>query len=153
MKYWLLKSEPTCFSIDDLANAAGKTTPWDGVRNYQARNFMRDDMQIGDQAFFYHSNCKIPGIVGTVNISKASYPDFTAQDPNSDHYDPKSSPDKPIWYMVEVKFNKKFNSVISLKELKSNPQLSELPLVRKGNRLSVLPVTTQQWQTIIKMHP
>ncbi len=151
MNYWLIKSEPNAFSIDTLASMPNKTEHWDGVRNYQARNMMRDQMKIGDKAFFYHSNCNPPGIVGIVKIVKESYPDHTAHDPESKYYDPKSSPDKPRWFMVDVKLEKKFKRIITLDELKHIPKLSEMVLLRKGNRLSVMPVSKQEWDVIIKL--
>ncbi|MGB5305214.1 MAG: EVE domain-containing protein [Gammaproteobacteria bacterium] len=149
MKYWLMKSEPDVFGIDDLKAAPGKTEPWDGVRNYQVRNMMRDEMQPGDLAFFYHSNCKQPGIAGIMKITRAGYPDSTAFDPKKKYYDPKSDPDNPRWFMVDVKYVRHMRRVITLAELKDYPQLSDLPLVRRGNRLSVLPVTKQQWDFIL----
>ena len=149
MAYWLMKSEPTCFSIDDLKKV--KQEPWDGVRNYQVRNMMRDQMKLGDLAFFYHSSCKIPGISGIMEIVKTSYPDFTAWDPDGDHYDPKSTPDNPRWYMVDVKFKQKFNDVISLQTLKANPALMNLPILKKGNRLSIVPVSSTEWDAILTM--
>lgn len=139
MNYWLMKSEPDVFGIDDLFARPKKTEHWDGVRNYQARNMLRDEMQKGDQVFFYHSNCKEPGIVGIAEIVKAGYPDFTSWDPKSKYYDPKSLPDNPRWYMVDVKFKRKFKRTISLNELKEHQQLAEMPLLRRGNRLSVMP--------------
>lgn len=148
MNYWLIKSEPSCFSIDDLKNSPGECSPWDGVRNYQARNFMRDTMQIGDKLFFYHSNCKIPGIVGVAEVASNAYPDFTAFDPNSEHPDLTSSPEHPRWFMVDVHFVTKFKKIISLESLKQYPQLEKMQLLRKGNRLSVLPVKEEEWYFI-----
>ena len=149
MKYWLMKSEPEAFSIDDLQNRPGQTEHWDGVRNYQARNMMRDEMKTGDRVFFYHSNCDLPGIGGIAEVVKESYPDFTAFDPDDKHFDPKSNPDKPTWYMVDVRFVKKLSRTISLQELKLKEELAELALVRRGNRLSIMPVTEQQWYFIL----
>ena len=149
MAYWLFKSEPETFSIDHLIDMPNKTEHWDGVRNYQARNMLRDQIKKGDQVFFYHSNCKVPGIVGTAKVVKEGYPDHTQFDPESKYFDPKSNPDNPRWFMVDIKFVKKFKSVISLEDLKQNPALSEMPLVRKGNRLSVMPVGEAEWQEII----
>ncbi|MDX1812837.1 MAG: EVE domain-containing protein [Gammaproteobacteria bacterium] len=149
MQYWLMKSEPESFSIDDLKSM--KVEHWDGVRNYQARNMMRDQMKKGDKIFFYHSNCDVPGIVGIAKVEKESYPDHTAFDPESKYYDPKSSADNPRWFMVDVKFVKKFKRTISLTELKQDPQLEEMPLVRKGSRLSIMPVTEAQWNHILNM--
>ena len=148
MGYWLMKSEPTCFSIDDLAQRPNKITHWDGVRNYQARNMMRDDMKKGDLAFFYHSSCNPPGFAGIVKIVKEAYPDNSAWHPESDHYDPKSTPDKPLWYMVDVQLMKKFKSLLSLEELRAHPLLQDLLILRKGNRLSITPVTEEQWRVI-----
>ena len=151
MNYWLMKSEPNEFSIDDLKRQPGGKEHWDGVRNYQARNMMRDQMKIGDQMFFYHSNCETPGIVGIATVVREGYPDFTAFDPKDPHYDPKSDPDNPRWHMVDVKYVRKLKRTISLKELKEISNLSDMPLVRKGNRLSIMPVTRQQWQYILKL--
>ena len=151
MNYWLMKSEPNEFSIDDLKTQPDKTEHWDGVRNYQARNMMRDQMKVGDQVFFYHSNCDTPGIVGIAKVVREGYPDFTAFEPKDPHYDPKSDPDNPRWYMVDIKYVRKLKRTISLKELKEISALSEMPLVRKGNRLSVMPTTKQQWQHILKL--
>lgn len=149
MQYWLMKSEPEAFSIDDLAGRPGQTEHWDGVRNYQARNMMRDEMKIGDPVFFYHSNCDLPGIVGIAEVAREGYPDFTAFDPDDKHFDPKSNPDKPTWFMVDVKFVRKLRRTISLQELKLQSALAELALVRRGNRLSIMPITSQQWDFIL----
>lgn len=149
MRYWLMKSEPSTYSIDDLASARDQTDYWDGVRNYQARNFMRDDMKMGDQAFFYNSNCKLPAIVGIMKIVREGYPDFTAFDPKDPHYDPGSSKENPRWCMVDVQYVRHLQRPLSLTELKTYPQLSELPLVKRGTRLSIMPVTKQQWQFIL----
>ena len=151
MNYWLMKSEPDTFSIDDLQQRPQQTEHWDGVRNYQARNMMRDEMKIGDQIFFYHSNCELPGIVGIAEVVKESYPDFTAFDPDDKHFDPKSNPDKPIWFMVDVKFVRKLKRTISLHELKLKPELTDLALVRRGNRLSINPVSQDQWTFILNL--
>ena len=147
-RYWLIKSEPSCFSIDDLQSSPAKTSAWDGVRNYQARNFMRNEMQIGDQLFFYHSNCNPPGIIGIAEVVSEAYPDHTAFDPNSDHPDPNSSPDNPRWFMVDVRFVRKFSHLISLDSLRQYPELEKMTLLRKGNRLSVLPVNPEEWAFI-----
>lgn len=149
-KYWLMKSEPSCFSIDDLKNRPKQTEHWDGVRNYQARNFMRDDMSPGDRIFFYHSNCKPPGIIGVAEVASEAYPDHTAFDPTSDHPDSKSTPDNPRWFMVDVKYVEKFDDIIPLDELKKHPELENMPLLRKGNRLSIIPVDKQEWDYIMK---
>ncbi len=153
MNYWLMKSEPTTFSIEDLKKAPQRTTPWDGVRNFQARNMLRDEMRKGDQAFFYHSNCETPGIAGIVTIVKPGYPDATALDPKHVHHDPKSSPDNPLWYVVDVRFTRQFKRVIALEELRAHHQgaLSELLILRRGNRLSVTPVTKPEWDFILSL--
>jgi predicted RNA-binding protein with PUA-like domain len=149
MNYWLLKSEPDTFSITDLAKRPKQTAPWDGVRNYQARNMIRDQMQVGDQAFFYHSSCKVPGVVGIVEIVRASYPDATAFDPQSPYYDLKNTAVKPRWYCVDVKLMCQFKRVITLQELRQNPALKELLLLRPSNRLSVMPVSKEHWEIIL----
>ena len=149
MNYWLMKSEPGEFSIDDLKNRPGGTEPWDGVRNYQARNMMRDEMQKGDLAFFYHSNCDAPGITGIMTIHHAGYPDPTAFDPHDPHYDPKSDPDNPRWYLVDVKFKRKLKRTITLSELKNKKPLQNMKLLQRGNRLSVMPVTKKEWEYIL----
>ncbi len=151
MKYWLMKSEPDAFSIDDLASMPGGTDHWDGVRNYQARNMMRDEMKVGDQAFFYHSNCKQPGVVGLMEVSREAYPDFTAFDPHAKYHDPKSDPENPRWFMVDVRYLRHLRRNISLEELKpyASGPLADLPLVRRGNRLSIMPVTAEQWRFIL----
>jgi predicted RNA-binding protein with PUA-like domain len=149
MRYWLMKSEPSEFSIDDLAQRPDQTEPWDGVRNYQARNMMRDDMKVGDSIFFYHSNCDVPGIVGIAQVKRGAYPDPTAFDPQNKHYDPKSQPEKPTWLMVDVGFVRKLTRAITLAELKDKAELESLALVRRGNRLSVMPMTENQWHFIL----
>jgi predicted RNA-binding protein with PUA-like domain len=151
MNYWLMKSEPDTFSIDDLKKRPDQSEHWDGVRNYQARNFMRDEMKLHDQVFFYHSNCKVPGIVGIMEIAKESYPDFSAFDPDDEHYDPKSDPNRPTWMMVDVKFIKKLARTITLTELKQYTELTDLALVKKGNRLSIMPVNERQWEFILSL--
>ena len=149
MAHWLMKSEPEEFSIDDLRARPKKTEPWDGVRNYQARNMMRDEMKKGDLIFFYHSNCEVPGIVGIAKVAREGYPDPTAFDPADKHYDPKSDPEDPRWFHVDVKFVRKLSRTIPLSELKSHEALAEMPLVRRGNRLSVMPVTAEQWEYVL----
>ena len=149
MQYWLMKSEPDTFSIDDLK--AVKTEPWDGVRNYQARNMMRDQMKKGDKIFFYHSNCKVPGVVGLMKVVREAYPDHTAHDPESKYYDPKSSEEAPRWFMVDVGFVKKFKRIISLEEPKKQKDLQGMPLVRKGSRLSIMPISEAEWDYILSM--
>ena len=151
MNHWLMKSEPDVFGIDDLKNAPRRTVPWDGVRNYQARNMMRDDMKAGDLAFFYHSNCKVPGIAGIMQIVRAGYPDGTALDPTAKYFDPKSDREKPRWYCVDVRHVRKLKRIITLSELKNHPELAGLPLLRRGNRLSVMPVSRSQWKHILAL--
>jgi predicted RNA-binding protein with PUA-like domain len=146
-----MKSEPETFGIQDLYNKPHQTEHWDGVRNYQARNMMRDDMKVGDQAFFYHSNCEEPGIVGIMEIVREGYPDFSAFDPEDIHFDPKSHSDNPRWIMVDVKFVKTLSRTITLKELKQKEDLAGLALVRPGNRLSIMPVSKQQWEYILSL--
>lgn len=148
MHYWLMKSEPDCFSIDDLQSRPEQTEPWDGVRNYQARNFMRE-MRKGDRVLFYHSNANPPGVVGTAVIAKTAYPDPTQFDPESDHYDPKSTIDKPRWDLVEVKFERKFQKIITLEILKTIPELANMLLLQKGSRLSVMPVAKTDFELIL----
>ena len=150
-RYWLMKSEPQTFSIDHLMACRGQTDTWEGVRNYQARNFMRDDMRVGDKAFFYHSNCKVPGVVGVMQIEKTALADLTALDPESKYYDPRSTNDKPRWCMVQVKFVQKFASVIPLTLIKQQPELDGLHLLQQGSRLSIMPVRKQQWQHLLQL--
>ncbi len=145
--HWLMKSEPDTFSIDDLARRGRE--PWDGVRNYQARNFMRDGMRVGDGVFFYHSNCAEPGIVGLAEVASDAYPDPSQFDPKSDYFDPGASRENPRWMLVDVGFVRKLKRTITLKELQALPALAEMALVRKGNRLSVMPVKAGEWKTIL----
>jgi predicted RNA-binding protein with PUA-like domain len=147
--YWLMKSEPDVYGIDDLKR--DRREAWDGVRNYQVRNMMRDDMRKGDLAFFYHSNCAEPGIVGVMRIVREAYPDHTQFDPKSKYYDPKSEKDDPRWLMVDVAYKRKLRRTITLAELKAQPELAELPLVRRGNRLSVMPMARREWDFILAM--
>jgi len=151
MNHWLLKSEPDVFGIAHLEKRPGKTEPWDGVRNYQARNMMRDDMKKGDLAFFYHSNCKEPGIAGIVKIVRDGYPDHTAFDSKQKYFDPKSDPQNPRWYMVDVRHVRTLKRIITLTELKSHQELSDLPLLRRGNRLSVMPISNTHWKFILSL--
>lgn len=151
MAYWLMKSEPAEFSIDDLA--ARHIEPWSGVRNYQARNLLRDEIKVGDQAFFYHSSCPEPGIVGIMDIARAGYPDPSALDPNSPYFDPRSDPHTPRWYCVDVRFHQRFPQTISLRTLKTCPPLQDMALLRRGNRLSVMPVSPTHWQHILSLIP
>lgn len=150
MNYWLMKSEPATFGIEHLQLSNNHTHCWDGVRNYQARNYMRDSMQVADQAFFYHSSCKMPGIVGIVEIVSAAYPDHTAFDPESKYYDSKSTPSKPRWFMRDIKLIKKLPAIISISELRSNPSLATMIILKPGNRLSITPVTNHEWHIIQK---
>ncbi|GAB6068616.1 EVE domain-containing protein [Methylothermus subterraneus] len=149
--YWLFKSELSVFSIDDLAECPNQATRWDGVRNYQARNFLRDRIRKGDQAFFYHSSCRQPGISGIVQIIRGAYPDPTAWDPASLYFDPKSTPDRPRWFAVDVKLVRKFAHPVTLAELKRHPELSGLLLLEPGNRLSVMPVNSEHWRLILSL--
>ena len=147
MKYWLMKSEPEAFSIDDLARAPKQTTCRDGVRNYQARNFMRE-MEVGDQVFFYHSSADPPCIVGVAEVVKRAYPDHTALDPKDKHYDPKATPANPIWEMVDIKFVRKFDQPLALEDLRPVKGLEKMELLRRGSRLSVQPVTAGEWKIV-----
>lgn len=150
-QYWLLKSEPSAFSIQDLEKAPGKTTFWDGVRNYQARNFLRDSIKVGDEVLYYHSNSDPSAIVGIAEVVKEGYPDHTAFDPKDKHYDEKSDPANPTWYMVDIKHVKTLKTPLTLDDLRSNPALKKMVLLQKGSRLSVQPVTADEWQAIMKM--
>jgi len=151
LRYWLLKSEPDVFSIDDLAAAPKQTTHWDGIRNYQVRNTMRDDMKSGDQAFFYYSSCAEPGIAGIVTINSAAYPDSTQFDRKHDHYDAGSSRDNPRWLMFDVKYQRKLKRIITLEELRRHEkkELKEMLLLKRGNRLSITSVEPSEWRFII----
>jgi predicted RNA-binding protein with PUA-like domain len=152
MKYWLVKSEPSVFSIDDLAECPNQTRWWKHVRNYQARNFMRDGMQIGDLVFFYHSNTDIPAIVGVVEIASQPYPDPDAFNPDARYFDPKSDPENPRWFLVDIRLITKLDQPIPLRTIKEHAEvLGDLPLIRRGNRLSVMPVASGQWDYIISL--
>ncbi len=146
-----MKSEPDAFGINDLCQKPGQTEHWDGVRNYQARNMMRDAMKLGDQVFFYHSNCTAPGIVGIMEVVREGYADFSAFDPDDKHFDPKSDPAKPRWFMVDVKHVRTLSRTITLQELKQYPELADLALVKRGNRLSIMPVSKQHWDFILSL--
>lgn len=150
MQYWLMKSEPGVFGIDDLETRGAKGTHWDGVRNYQARNFMRE-MKKGDRAFFYHSNCSHPGIVGIMKVVREAYPDHTAFDPEDPHYDPKSDPEKPRWFMVDVAFERRFPRTVGLAEMRDTKALQDMLVLRRGNRLSITPVDKNEWDVIARM--
>jgi len=147
----LVKSEPDVFSIDDLAKAKNQTTHWDGVRNYQARNTLRDSMKLGDRVLFYHSNATPPAIVGVARVVKEGYPDHTAFDPKDDHYDPKSKKDNPTWYMVDIQFEQKFAEPLTLPMLKAEFSLEGMELVRRGSRLSVQPVRPHEFEIVLQL--
>ncbi len=150
-RYWLVKSEPEVFSIDDLAKAKNKTTYWDGVRNYQARNTLRDLMKLGDRVLFYHSNATPPAIVGIARVVKEGYPDHTAIDPQDDHYDPKSKRENPTWYMVDIQFEEKFAQPLTLPMLKAEPSLEGMVLIQRGSRLSVQPVRPHEFEIVLQL--
>ncbi len=147
MRYWLMKSEPEEFSIDDLAKAPKKSTAWFGVRNYMARNYMRDQMQLGDQVLFYHSSCEVPGVAGIAEVSKLAYPDETQFDKKGDYYDAKATRDKPRWVHVDLKFVRK-TRLLPLTEMREYKQLAKMPLLQRGNRLSITPVAPAEWNFI-----
>lgn len=151
MKYWLMKSEPDVFSFQDLKKRPDKTEPWNGVRNYQARNFMRDEMKVGDLVLFYHSSCEVPGVAGIARVSSEAYPDDTQFDPKSEYYDPKASRENPRWFLVNVSFEMDFRSFVSLELIKKQEKLSQMRLLQRGNRLSILPVTPEEFNTIKKL--
>lgn len=147
MAYWLMKSEPGDYSIDDLERDG--VEPWDGIRNYQARNMMRDDMRVGDEAFFYHSSCKVPGVVGVMRIASEAYPDPTQFDPDSKYYDGKSTAENPRWLLVDVAFERRLERAITLRELKQHPGLNGFRLNQRGNRLSIFPVSEEHWNLVL----
>jgi predicted RNA-binding protein with PUA-like domain len=151
MNYWLFKSEPETFSIDHLKKMPKQTEHWDGVRNYQVRNMLRDEIKVGDLAFFYHSNANPSGIVGIIEIVKEGYPDFNAWNLESEYFDSKSTPENPRWYMVDVRFVKKFKRMITLTELKQNKSLHNMQVVKTGSRLSITPVTAKEWNVILTL--
>lgn len=151
MAHWLFKSEPETFSIDHLSKRPKQTEPWNGVRNFQVRNMLRDDIKKGDEGFFYHSSCNPPGIVGIIKVVKEGYPDDSQWDSRSPYFETRSTPDKPYWYMVDVKLVKKFPRMITLEELKKNPKLKTMTILRPGNRLSITPVTSKEWNDILNM--
>ncbi|SFW26666.1 EVE domain-containing protein [Nitrosovibrio sp. Nv17] len=148
MRYWLMKSEPSDVSVDDLAAMPGQTVAWYGVRNYQARNFMRDQMRVGDQVFFYHSSCKEPGIVGIARVATPAYPDATQFDPANKYHDPKATPETPRWFNVDVQLVRK-TRLVSIRELRSYPELASLRILQKGSRLSITPVDPAEWKFIL----
>ena len=149
MNFWLMKSEPDEFSIDDLVKAPKKTTAWFGVRNYQARNYMRDHMRVGDGVLFYHSSCEVPGIAGIAKVSSKPYPDASQFDRKSEYYDPKSKPEEPRWSLVDVKLVKK-TPLLALDEMRAMPALEDMVTLRRGNRLSITPVTAAEWKAVLK---
>ena len=147
-RYWLMKSEPAVYSIADLERDG--TTSWEGVRNYQARNFMRDEMRPGDGVLFYHSNADPPGVAGLAEVARAAYPDPTARDPGSDYFDPKASDEDPRWLMVDIRFRESFSALVSLDALRGQPGLEKMPVINKS-RLSVQPVTPEEWEIVLRM--
>ncbi len=149
MAYWLFKSEPDTYSIDDLQRDGRET--WDGIRNYQARNMMRDDMRVGDKVLFYHSSCAEPGIAGIAKVASKAYPDPTQFDPESRYYDPKSDPDDPRWMLVELAFVRKLKNVITLADIRKVPELGDMILTRRGNRLSIMPVDRDHWDLVLSL--
>lgn len=151
MKYWLMKSEPDVFSFEDLKNRPKKTEPWNGVRNYQARNFMRDEMKIGDLILFYHSSCEIPGVAGIAKVSSSPYPDETQFDKNSEYFDQKATLNVPRWFVVDVSFEMDIKRHIPLSELKKQKNLGQMRLLQPGNRLSILPVTKEEFKFILSL--
>lgn len=150
-RYWLFKSEPSAFSLDDLKASPGGVAPWDGVRNYQARNLLRDEVRVGDGVLFYHSSTDPTGVVGIAEVVKAGYPDPTAWDPKSDHPDPKSTPENPRWYMVDVRYVRHLPRCVSLAEIKAAPALRGMQVARPGMRLSIQPVTEKEWNALLKL--
>lgn len=150
MRYWLFKSEPGCFSFQDLQNRPGATEHWDGVRNFQARNFLRDEIAIGDRVLFYHSSIPEPAVVGLCSVVRDGYPDHTALDPRSEHFDPKAAPDKPIWFMVDVRADQPLPNPVLLAVIREHPALQQMPLVNRS-RLSIQPVSEHEYQTILKL--
>ncbi len=150
-KYWLLKSEPLTFSIDDLAEAPDQTTCWEGVRNYQARNMLRDEIAEADRVLYYHSACADPACVGTAVVVRSGYPDHHAWDPKHPYFDPKCSPDKPTWFMIDIRLESRFDHPVTLAAIRQQPSLAEMPLLRKGSRLSVQPVTKSQFDRIVQL--
>ncbi|WP_461480888.1 EVE domain-containing protein [Porticoccus sp.] len=150
MNYWLFKSEPDVYGIDQLAKAPGQRCRWDGIRNYQARNHLRDDVKVGDLILFYHSSCPRPGVAGVMEVVQAAYPDPAQFDPESDYHDPKATEENPRWYALDVKLVKKFAQLLPLSELKAQPQLADMALFKQG-RLSVVPLTEAEWRTILSL--
>lgn len=151
MRYWLMKTEPGCFSLDDLERSPGGISSWDGVRNFQARNLLRDEIKAGDGVLFYHSSCAEPAIVGLAQVVRGGYPDHTAQDPQGAHFDAKASPDHPIWYMVDVKFRARLPHPLTRDALRNHPLLAGMMVLQRGSRLSVQPVTAEEWQAALDL--
>ena len=149
MNYWLMKSEPGCFALDDLEQSPGKVAAWDGVRNFQARNLLRDAIKTGDGVLFYHSSCAEPAIVGLAEVLRDGYPDHTARDPGSDHYDPRATPDNPIWFMVDIQFLARLPQPLTRDMLRSHPVLAGMMVLQRGSRLSVQPVTADEWRAVL----
>ncbi len=150
MNYWLFKTEPGCFSFDDLKKRPDMTEPWDGVRNFQARNFLRDTIRVGDLALFYHSSIPEPAVVGLAEVVRAGYPDSTALNPDAEHFDPKASADKPIWFKVDLRYREPLKRIVTLESIKQNPLLADMPLVKRS-RLSIMPVKEDEWRIILTM--
>jgi len=150
MRYWLMKIEPDECSIDDLARLPGQRAPWTGVRNFQARNFMRDEMSVGDGVLYYHSSCAEPGVAGIAQVASAPYPDATQFDPHHEYHDPKSTPEAPRWYNVDVKFTRK-TRLLPLNEMRERPELAGMAVLKRGNRLSITPVTPQEWEAVLRL--
>ncbi len=150
-RFWLMKTEPACFSIDDLARSPGGVASWDGVRNYQARNYLRDEIRVGDGVLFYHSGPPVPGVAGLAEVVRAGYPDHTALDPHGEHFDPKASKENPIWYLVDVRFLERFPEVLPLAVLKGTPGLEEMEVTKRGSRLSIQPVRKKEWEIVLKL--
>jgi len=150
-RYWLMKSEPSCFSLDDLEKSPAGTAAWDGVRNFQARNLLRDQLKVGDGVLFYHSSCAEPAIVGLAEVLRDGYPDHTARDPGSEHFDPRATPDKPIWYMVDIKFLARLPHPLTRAMLRTHPVLAGMMLLQRGSRLSVQPVTADEWRAVMAL--
>lgn len=148
MRCWLMKSEPTEFSVDDFAAQPGRTIPWSGVRNYQSRNFMRDQMRVGDKVFFYHSSCAMPGIAGLAEVSSPAYPDATQFDRGGKYFDPRATPESPRWFNVDVRLVEK-TRFVSIRELRDHPELARMRALQKGNRLSITPVDPREWEFIL----
>ena len=148
-RYWLFKSEPTTYSYDDLVRDG--VAEWDGVRNFQVRNWLRDDIKPGDWVLFWHSSAKPIGVVGTATVVREGYPDHTAWDPDSDHPDPKSTPDKPLWFMVDLKADRKFADIVTMEELREEPSLADMMVLKRGNRFSITPVTEEEFHTVLHL--